>query len=85
MRPIFIIYLFAGITLFFAIVSTLTNIGYTLVTHHAIATLNLTGDDLDRMRRAISEDLESTAATFVPALFQSTIIIFARKLSKQSK
>ncbi len=85
MRAIFVIYLAAGLVLFFAVVSMVTDVGYAYVTHHTIAMLNPTGDDLDRMRGAISEDLDSASENFVLALLQSIIIFYARKLNKQNR
>ena len=85
MRPIFVIYVAAGLVLFLAVVSMVTDVGYACVTHHTISMLNPTGDDLERMQRVISEDLESAAETFTLALFQSVIIIYARKLNKQTR
>jgi hypothetical protein len=84
MRPIFVIYVAAGLVLFFAVVSMATDIGYAYLTHHTISILNPTGDDLERMQRVISEDLDSAAETFVLAVLQSIIIIYARKLNKQT-
>jgi hypothetical protein len=68
-----------------SVVSMVTDVGYVCVTHHAISMLNPTGDDLERMQRVISDDLESAAETFTLAVLQSVIIIYAIKLNKQTR
>jgi hypothetical protein len=84
MRPIFVIYVAAGLVLFFAVLGMVTDIGYACFAHRTISMLNLTGDDLERAQRAISEDLDSAAETFALALLQGVIIFYARKISKQT-
>jgi hypothetical protein len=84
MRPIFIIYVAAGLTLLFAVVSVATNVGSAYMTQHAIAMLKPTGDDLARMQSYESASLDSAAESFVLTLLQTAIIIYARKISRQS-
>jgi hypothetical protein len=84
MRHIFIIYVAAGVTLLFAGVSVATNIGSAYMTQHAIATLKPTGDDLVRMQSYQSSSLDSAAESFVLVLLQTAIIVYARKISRQS-
>ncbi|MGD0350164.1 MAG: hypothetical protein ABSB84_07605 [Verrucomicrobiota bacterium] len=84
MRPIFVIYLAAGITLLFAVLNTAAYAGYAYVTHHAIAILKPEGDDLSKMQAVQSQDLDLAAEGCVLALLQTGIIISARKLKKQA-
>lgn len=84
MRPIFIIYVAAGLTLLFAVVSVVTNVGSAYMTQHAIASLKLTGDDLVRMQSYQSANLDNAAESFVLVLLQAAVIVYARKISRQS-
>jgi hypothetical protein len=84
MRPIFVIYLVAGITLFFAILDSAAYIGQAYVMHHAIVILKPEGDDLARMQAAQSQDLDTAAEGFALALLQAVIIVSARKVQKQT-
>lgn len=84
MRPIFIIYVAAGLTLLFAVVSVVTNVGSAYMTQHAIALLKPAGDDLARMQSYQNANLDSAAESFVLTLLQIVIIIYARKISRQS-
>jgi hypothetical protein len=84
MRPIFIIYLAAGITLFFAGLDSVAYVGHAYVTHHAIVILKPVGDDLVKMQAVQNQDLDSAAKEFVLALLQTGIIISARRFQKQT-
>jgi hypothetical protein len=83
MRAIFIIYIAAGLTLFFAVLNTVAGAGQAYMTHRAMAMLNPTGDDLDRMQAVQNAHLDSAEENFALALLQGAIIIYARKLSQQ--
>ncbi|MGH7953607.1 MAG: hypothetical protein ACREFE_17055 [Limisphaerales bacterium] len=84
MRPIFIIYVAAGLTLLFAVVSVATSVGSAYLDHHVIASLKPTGDDLVRMQSYQSASLDSAAQSFVLVLLQTAIIVYARKISRQN-
>jgi hypothetical protein len=83
MRPVFVIYLAAGLTLFFAVLNSAAYVGNAYVTHYAIVSLNPEGDDLGRMLAVQDHDLELAAEVFSLALLQAGIIFSARKLSTQ--
>jgi hypothetical protein len=84
MRPIFVIYLAAGVTLFFAVMNFAASVGYACVTHHAIVLLKPTGDDLDNMQAAQSHYLELAAEWFTLVFTQAVIIISARRFQKHA-
>jgi hypothetical protein len=85
MRAIFAVNVAAGITLLFAVLSMIAASGNAYMTHRAITMLNPTGDDLDKMKSFQNEHLDTAAESFAVTLLQGTIIIYARKLNKQSK
>ena len=85
MRPIFVIYLAAGLTLFFAALNSAAYVGNAYVTHYAIVSLKTEGDDLDKMQAFQGQQLDLAAETFCLALLQAGIIFSTRKLSKQVK
>jgi hypothetical protein len=83
MRPIFIIYLAAGITLFFAAIDSAAFLGHAYMTNHAIMALKLEGDDLAKMQAAQGQELNSAAEGFVVALLQAAILISAWRFQKR--
>lgn len=83
MRPIFIIYLAAGITLFFAVINSASYLGRAYMTDHAIVSLKLDSDDLARMQAAQSEEFDSASAGFVIAVLQIAILISTRRFQKR--
>ncbi len=82
MRPIFFIYLAAGVTLFFAVLNVAAYVGHAYFTHNFIVSLKVKGDDLDRIRAVQDQDLELASEAFGLTLLQTGIIISARKLNK---
>jgi hypothetical protein len=85
MRPVFIIYIAAGITFLFALLNGVASCGQAYVAQHSIIALKLQGDELEKATAAREGYLDSAAAAFVLALFQSVILIFAKKLSRQNR
>jgi hypothetical protein len=83
MRAVFVIYIAAGVTLLFAVVGTLADVGHAYATHHAMAALSPTGDDLDKLRAVRKRALNSAAESFVLAWLQGAILVSARKLNRQ--
>jgi hypothetical protein len=63
MRPHFVIYLAAGLTLFFAVILIFTHIGDAYNPRRAANKVQLTGDDLARYEAARKNDFDSTAET----------------------
>lgn len=84
MRPIFIIYLVTGITLFFAILNFGAYISHAYVAHQAIAVLKPQGDDLAIVQAAQSRDLETASEGFALAVMQVVIIVSVRRIQKQT-
>jgi hypothetical protein len=94
MRAIFVIYIAAGITLFFAVLSTVSGIGNAYKAHRGIVIVNSTGYfnstnstdfTLGRMQSVQNDFLDTAAESFTLALLQGAIIVYARKLGNQSK
>jgi hypothetical protein len=83
MKAIFVIYIAAGLTLFFAVLNMVAGAGQAYTIHRAMAMLHPTGDDLDRMQAVENAHLDSAEENFALAVLQGAIIIYARKLSKQ--
>jgi hypothetical protein len=84
MRPHFIVYLAAGIVLFFAVLSIVTHVCEANTIQHVIQTLQPVGDDLARLQAARSDHYDSAAASFMLAGLQGLIIVCTRKLKRQA-
>lgn len=84
MRPIFAIYLAAGLTLVFGLVYACAHGYHAYATHYAIAALNPVGDDLVRFRGYLQDDYETVGWSLALVALQTTIIFCARKLKRQS-
>lgn len=84
MRPIFIIYLAAGFSLFFAVIDCAAYSSDAYLAYHAIVVLKPEGGDLTKMQAIQSQDLDSAADWFVLALLQTTILLSTRKCQKHA-
>jgi hypothetical protein len=84
MSPIFIIYLAASISLFFAILDCAAYSGHAYLAYHAIEVLKPEGGDLTKMQEVQNQDLDSAAEWFVLALLQTTILLSTRKFQKHA-
>ena len=83
MRPIFIIYLAAGIPLTFAVISA---VSHTLIVRSIeldIVTHNTQGDSLAAAQDLIEKGRGSIAVAIALAVTQAVIIFSARRLSRQ--
>jgi hypothetical protein len=84
MRPHFTIYLAAGLSLFFAVLSVASHIGEAITTQYAIRMLQPSGDDLARLQAACSDHYSSATESLVLAGLQGVIIVYTRKLKRQA-
>ena len=84
MRPIFAIYLAAGLTLAFALAVASMHAYHAYATRYAIASLEPVGDDLVRLRGYAHHDYETVGWSLALVAVQATIIGCARKLKRQS-
>jgi hypothetical protein len=84
MRPIFAIYLAAGLTLAFALAVASAHAYHAYATRNAIALLEPVGDDLVRLRRYARNDYETMGWSLTLAAVQATIIGCAWKIKRNS-
>ena len=85
MRPLFAIYVAAGLTLAFALADASLHAYHVYVTRYAIAALNPVGDDLARFRAYVRDDNETVAWSLALVGVQAAIIVYARKLKTPSR
>lgn len=83
MRPIFAIYLAAGLTLAFAAAVASTHAYHAYATRHAISSLSPVGEDLVRFRGYLEDDYETIGWSLALAGLQATVIACSRKLSRR--
>jgi hypothetical protein len=83
MRLHFAIYLAAGLTLFFAVLSVCAHFGEAFVTQNAIRTLQPVGDDLSAMLSVRSEHYRSAIQALLLAGLQGMILFCAWKWRRQ--
>ena len=84
MRPIFAIYLAAGLTLTFALAVACGHAYHAYVTRYAIATLKPVGDDLVRFHGFLQDDYETVGWSLALVGVQAIVIVCARKLQRQT-
>jgi hypothetical protein len=85
MRPLVAIYLAAGLTLASALAVASVHAYHAHATRYAIASLNPVGDDLARFLAYIRDDNEAVALSLALVGVQASIIVYARKLKRQSQ
>ena len=84
MRPIFIIYLAAGLTLTFALISAVAHAFIVRAIQLDIVAHDAQGDTLATAQELIQEGQGIIAVALALAVTQAVIIFSARKISKQS-
>ena len=82
MRPRFAIYLAAGLTLAFALWTTVAH-ALGAYTGHDLLTLFKPGEDTQAVRDAISSHYSEMTFALLLALFQGVIIFYARRLGHE--
>ena len=83
MRPIFAIYVAAGLTLTCAVVTAGGHAYHAYATQHAIASLGPKGDDLARLDGIVRDDFETAGWGLALAASQVVIIVGTRKMDKR--
>ena len=82
MRPIFAIYLAAGLTLALALAVASAHTYHAYATRYAISSLKPVGDDLARFRGYLQHDYETVGWSLALVAVQAAIIFSARKLKQ---
>jgi hypothetical protein len=83
-RPVFAIYVAAGLTLFCALLAAGVHTYHAYATRDAITSLGPQGDDLARLEGIVKDDFETAGWSLALAATQVVIIVGAGRLKRQT-